>query len=604
MVKTKSIQFRLMLIIVIFTVVMLVALVSGLQWVASLTLNERLNHEYQHLADSAQHQLEQRIQDFRFAVRKEAGKSAIVKSVMHSENSKYYIKDYLDAIYMGRLKPLFGVYLFDKSVLFKSSDSVNDLTRISGLDEIDNEVSLMYKYETNGKHMLNICSPILYNGQVEGYLQAMFDWEELCKEYLAAVVESVPDASLKVFYDSTEVYSIESYKGPGFSLESSSNQSQLQIQVSFPEHLVSTPVNAMKKQMVLTGVIIMIACCFSMIFISKRILVKPLFYMHSIVLANREEKWEELIINKSDPTEFTELYQAFNEMIISLKHKTESLKKSNTDLDTANQQLQLNQSQLLQSEKMASIGLLAAGVAHEINNPIGFMNSNLASLKKYVQRLKEFFSFVAEKSGELEGAADQIAAKSKSLKIDYVLEDIDALVDESLEGAERVRTIVRNLKNFSHSESEDMQLADINLNLENTLSIVWNEIKYKAELVKDYGDIPSIWCYAQHLNQVFVNLLVNASHAMREKGVITLKTWSDQQWVYIRVSDNGHGIPADKLSRVFEPFFTTKDVGVGTGLGLSISYDIIQSHNGTIDVESEVGVGTKFTIKLPVETKE
>ncbi|MCK5230469.1 MAG: response regulator [Desulfobulbaceae bacterium] len=267
------------------------------------------------------------------------------------------------------------------------------------------------------------------------------------------------------------------------------------------------------------------------------------------------------------------------------------------------ERLKESQSQVMQQEKMASIGQLAAGVAHEINNPIGFISSNLSSLTTYFQRFKEFIEF---QSNTLAGLNDskidqEIAAKRKALKLDYLLEDVGDLIKESLEGTERVKEIVLNLKSFSRVDERKYIAADINECLDSTLNIVWNELKYKAKVEKDYGDIKAIKCFPQQLNQVFMNLLVNAAHAIEKEGTISIKTRQNDEFIYVSISDTGRGIPPEHLSRIFDPFFTTKKAGEGTGLGLSIVYDIVRkTHKGDITVDSEVGKGTTFTIKLPV----
>jgi len=283
------------------------------------------------------------------------------------------------------------------------------------------------------------------------------------------------------------------------------------------------------------------------------------------------------------------------------------------ELKKALSNLQKTQSQLLQSEKMASIGQLAAGVAHEINNPTGFVSSNLKTLSDYqndiarltvqhrelVQELKEAGDpqvSLASISGKL----DRITELEKEIDIEFILEDIPNLIKESLEGAERIKKIVIDLKDFAHPGEQKLQNADINRNLDSTLNVVWNELKYKATVKKDYGDLPEVQCYLQELNQVFMNLLVNAAQAIEKEGEIKISTRALDGQVEINISDTGSGIPEDNLSKIFDPFFTTKEVGKGTGLGLNVAYNIIQKHKGTIDVESEVGKGTTFSIRIPV----
>ncbi len=293
---------------------------------------------------------------------------------------------------------------------------------------------------------------------------------------------------------------------------------------------------------------------------------------------------------------------ALTGFVISLNDTTE-LRATTQELEKTLAELNEAQSQIYQQEKMASIGQLAAGVAHEINNPMGFINSNLGSLDKYVLRLAEFISVVDQAMLGCcdESQASPVKEARKRLKIEYILEDAHQLISESQDGAARVRRIVQDLKSFSRVDQAETAFIDINEALETTINIAWNELKYVAELKREFGDIPRVNCFPQQLNQVFLNLLVNAAHAMGEtRGEIMVSTEQEGDYLLVKVSDTGCGMPEEVQRRIFEPFFTTKEVGKGTGLGLSISYDIIKKHGGTIEVESEVGHGTTFTVRLPV----
>jgi two-component system NtrC family sensor kinase len=288
-------------------------------------------------------------------------------------------------------------------------------------------------------------------------------------------------------------------------------------------------------------------------------------------------------------------------VVITL-HDTTEVKRFTRELEKAYSDLKATQAKVIQQEKMASIGQLAAGVAHEINNPMGFILSNLNTLGKYVSRLDDFIKAQSDLIGSIpdEVAVSAVRAKRKDLKVDYILEDTRELLKESLEGAERVRTIVQNLKTFSRVDEAEAKPTDINECITSTINIVWNELKYKTNLTKELGDVPLTRCRPQQINQVIMNLLVNAAQAIEKQGEITVRTWHDDSSVFLSVSDNGCGIPPEILNRIFEPFFTTKEVGKGTGLGLSITYDIIKSHNGEISVESRPGEGTNFTVRLPI----
>ncbi len=284
------------------------------------------------------------------------------------------------------------------------------------------------------------------------------------------------------------------------------------------------------------------------------------------------------------------------------KENQRALIKAFQDLDTLNQGLEKAHSQLLQSEKMASIGQLAAGVAHEINNPIGFINSNLGTLKGQVEDLLSVISAYERAETALvghSGLLEAIRSARSAADLDFLQGDIKNLIDESLEGVHRVQKIVDNLKDFSRIDSSDWQYANLEQGLDSALNIVWNEIKSKAEVKKEYAGLPDVECIASQVNQVFMNLLVNAAHAIQDRGSITLRTGADAAEVWVEVEDTGSGIKPEHLNRIFEPFFTTKPVGKGTGLGLSLAYGIVQRHHGRLEVRSEPGQGATFRLSLP-----
>lgn len=269
------------------------------------------------------------------------------------------------------------------------------------------------------------------------------------------------------------------------------------------------------------------------------------------------------------------------------------------------------QEHLMQQEKMASIGQLAAGVAHEINNPMGFITSNINSLDEYAGELIRFVTLQrdlideADRAGLFTGEkTDRLLSELRHIDegadIDFILKDIPPLLSESIDGAERIRKIVQDLKDFAHPGEETLSLADLNTNLDKSINIVGSELKYKVTLEKDYQPLPPVQCYARQLDQVFINLLVNAAQAITDKGTITVTTRHDNTHAVVAIADTGTGIPKGKLKKIFDPFYTTKPVGKGTGLGLNVVYNIVKRHRGSISVKSEESKGTTFTLRLPL----
>lgn len=265
------------------------------------------------------------------------------------------------------------------------------------------------------------------------------------------------------------------------------------------------------------------------------------------------------------------------------------------------------QLQLVHSEKMASVGQLAAGVAHEINNPVGFVNSNLNTLAEYIGNFIVLFRMYFSMATDLEAGRmydalacwRKISDYQKSINIAFVIEDIALLTEESKDGMARIKNIVSGLKEFSHAGNEKMETYDIHQCLENAGRLSWHEIKYKAVVETDFGQVPLVECRPQQLTQVFLNIIINAVQAMPEKGTVWIRTYSKDDYAVVEIQDNGAGMTEDVMKRIFDPFFTTKEVGKGTGLGLSIAYGIVKEHKGAIEVRSKAGQGTTLTILLP-----
>lgn len=283
------------------------------------------------------------------------------------------------------------------------------------------------------------------------------------------------------------------------------------------------------------------------------------------------------------------------------------------DVKDAQEKLESMQTLVLQSEKMASIGQLAAGVAHEINNPTGYVYNNLNALEKYHSDLREIIEKYRDMLQQMQSLtiSGQVDAKmkeriedlisfEKKIDIDFLMEDVIDLISDCKEGTRRIKTIVMDLKAFAHPGDETMQSTDINNGLKSTLNLANNELKYKALVKTDFGKIPFVMAIPQQLNQVFMNILVNAAQAIEKKGEISVKTREVKGVVEVVISDTGCGIPQERLTKIFDPFFTTKPVGMGTGLGMHIVRNIIEKHNGDIQIQSQEGKGTTFTVRLPV----
>lgn len=296
-----------------------------------------------------------------------------------------------------------------------------------------------------------------------------------------------------------------------------------------------------------------------------------------------------------------------------LELRSRELYEANKTLKDAYESLKEKKNMLVQQEKLASIGLLAAGIAHEINNPVGFVKSNLQTLEEYsdtyVSAFLTFSNIVsAIQKGdheEIQKQLDRINKLTVERDLEYLVQDGLECIKESLSGVERIEEIIANLSDFARTEDKDDRvLCDINELLDNTLKLVWNKLKHKVEIRKYFGDIPSIYGWPGQLRQVFVNILVNAAQAIDSSGTITLKTSCTDNDVVVDIIDSGHGMDDETLSKLFDPFYTTKDVGSGTGLGLYVSHGIVRNHHGTLTARNNTDKGACFTVTLPIELRK
>ena len=352
-----------------------------------------------------------------------------------------------------------------------------------------------------------------------------------------------------------------------------------------------------------------------------RIIISPINMLTRALLISSQGDLTQHVEIKSDD-EIGQLVKAFNQMTGQLKEYYDNLEDTVqertlevhtmlAELQQVNEDLKNAQGQLIQNEKLASIGQLAAGVAHEINNPVGFISNNMEMLELYtadygriLHMVEELKAAVLDKDIEKTRLIiDQITRFENEINMSYIKKDIGKLLQQNQKGIDRIRKIVMDLRTFAREDTGVMDLVKIEDVIDNILSIVHSEIKGKAELVKEYGPTPQIKCHAQRLGQVFINLLINATQAIESKGTIRIKTYMQEGFVCIDIEDTGKGIEEKNCKKIFDPFFTTKPVGQGTGLGLSISYEIVKKHGGDIRMKSKVGVGTTFTILLPLVPK-
>ena len=314
------------------------------------------------------------------------------------------------------------------------------------------------------------------------------------------------------------------------------------------------------------------------------------------------------VVNKSGD-EIGELATAFNKMVTDLEKAREERNKANHDLAIANDalnqtvsDLKATQDQLIQAEKMASLGQLTAGIAHEINNPINFVSANIQPLKDDLKDILEIVGVYEKviKEHLPEKEANEVQQIRENIKIDTTLKEVNDLLKGMEEGAKRTSEIVKGLRNFSRLDQNVFLSANLNESLDSCLVLLHNSYKNRIKIERQFGTIPEVDCLPGQINQVFMNILSNAIQAIPDEGTIFVKTWHVDGMVKISIRDTGTGMTDDVQKKIFDPFFTTKGVGKGTGLGMSISFGIIQKHNGKIELFSKPGAGTEFVITIPV----
>jgi len=536
-------------------------------------------------------------------LRDKSNQPVLVHALMHPDDYAGAAKDFLDQAQIFGETEVIWLLDFEGKPVFEATRSHESFY---GYEEW---IETMIKGEIDSHQDLNagragffwrIAVPVIYQESPEGVLVLEMPVDRLLNE---KVLSGLQGLALQINWDGEPAFATGDDKanilwGSEKMLPSAS------IDFFFDESSINKSKNKILNEVLITASMVVVVVIVVFVWLGKRWFVSPIKELSAV--AHRVARGAAFELNEQSKfaKEYAELFSDFRDMSEQIQEREKKLREQNEELEAAQKRLMESQSHLVQSEKMVSIGMVAAGVAHEINNPIGFVKSNLATLNEYLEYLLPILTAIhkANANGQLskEDFKQELIALIEKDDFGFVIEDIDGLIKDAVDGTIRVQDIVSGLKSFARTNESDDVLFDLNECIKSTLKVVWNEVKYKAKVDLDLNDIPAIKGNPGQINQVVMNLIVNAAQAIDKEGMINIQTEVTDLNVVMRISDNGKGMDAQVMSSIFDPFFTTKDVGQGTGLGLSISHGIVESHGGSIHVESRVNEGTTFTLYFPI----
>jgi len=528
----------------------------------------------------------------------QASNPLFVQSLMQPEESLGIVQDFMsDLTLLGRKYSETLLDFEGKTLHSTQKYKVIDYTKFDWTSKLLNKAIEEHigVLEINGNYYWNLAVPINYNNSIEGVLIANIPIVNINQQgensrFSGLMVEIIKN---------DEVLSTFGEKIVGRQYFEKWKQKGVTFRFTIDEKVRDEELRSLVIQLSAIILIAITITTFLTYLFGYRYLVKPILSLSQAT--DKLDKGDEHInlTENIQIRELAELFKKFNNMTEKVAKRELSLKKSYSKLAQANEELKQSESQRVQSEKMASIGLLASGVAHEINNPIGFIKSNLSVLKEYFEDIESYYQdSLVNLSNETQKTIQQQLAEKHD--IDFLFSDIPPLLESSIGGVDRVTEIVQNLKTFARVDEANKSFTDINDGINTTLNMVRNELRFNCNIYVDLKPLPKIMAFPGKLNQVFMNLLVNAGQAFEEKGDVFVRTFVHENNIVIEVEDTGTGIDEQHLSQIFTPFYTTKVIGEGTGLGLSISHKIIEQHGGEIKVTSTVGKGSCFSVYLPI----
>ncbi len=561
-----------------------------------------INTEYEKIAKGEVHALNNSYRLFLdhhlILLKEQSQESLFVQGIMQPKRNIGKIKDYMSGLTLLGLKYDEALLDFEGNTLHTTSTTHTNYKEFPWVKAILNEKQArsIRVLAIEGKYFWCIAFPVIYNKHVEGVLLANIPIETILAGQID--VEVLDGLMIDVVQGSQTIAK--------FGKQAIGTKQTIQWQdagVSFNFTVDEAYRNKALSDLVIqlgSYIILAIALTTLLAYLyGYRYFVKPILALSQLTSSLEKGHEPDALEGDLRFMEFANLFSQFNLMGEKVARRERALKESYEKLSNINDELKQSESQLVQSEKMASIGVLAAGVAHEINNPIGFIRSNLEVLEDYFSDIEKYYH---EFNDTLASEEDKENHKklAKKYELEFLFDDTPPLIRSSISGVDRVSEIVKNLKTFARIDQVEKVLTDINEGLSATLNMVHNELKYNCKVHVDLQTLPRVHIFPGKLNQVFMNLLINAGQSITDKGDIFIRTFVEEGNIVIEIEDTGGGIEPESIAQIFTPFYTSKPIGQGTGLGLSISHQIVEQHNGKIAVKSEVGKGSCFSVFIPI----
>jgi len=563
---------------------------------------ELVNTEYEKIAKREINSLNNNYRVFitnhQILLKEQSQEGLFVQALMQPSSNIGKIKDYMDGLTLLGQKYDETLLNFEGSTLYSTVNNTVNYTEYSWLKAMlaGQKSQSIEVINIDGKYFWCIAFPVLYNQQVEGVLLAnlplsTINASEIDIEVLDGLMIEITKGADTIATFGRKVVGAKQIK--------SWKDAQVSFHYTLDEGYRNNAISTLVIQLGSYAFLAIILTTLLAYLYGYRYFVKPIHALSQLTSSLEKGEHHKMLPDELKFKEFANLFKQFNHMSEKVAMRELALKQSYAKLSAANDELKQSESQLVQSEKMASIGVLAAGVAHEINNPIGFIRSNLEVLEDYFSDIEKYYhEFSTTLSSEEE--LENYKKLAKKYELEFLFKDSPPLIKSSISGVDRVTEIVKSLKTFARIDHPEKTLTDINEGLSATLNMVHNELKYRCKVNVDLQPLPKVHVYAGKLNQVFMNLLINAGQAMTDKGDVFVRTFVNDNNIVIEIEDTGTGIAPENLAQIFTPFYTSKPIGEGTGLGLSISHQIIEQHDGEIKVTSELGKGSCFSVFLPI----